>query len=113
MLGVGPYGIVISIVRSFVAVGMLDVDPSPAFVEWVEVHVRGRLAGFGRRMFGARAPVFLEDAAALREELAGDQGRPAPERRCCLDTLPKRIVGRLMHDSGSIITVVFQIVAAA
>ena len=43
---------------------------------------------------------LLENPAALREELAGDQKRPAAERRCCLDTLPKRIVGGLMHDFG-------------
>jgi hypothetical protein len=40
------------------------------------------------------APVFVEDAGAMREELAGGERRAAPQRRYRADVVPQRLVGR-------------------
>jgi hypothetical protein len=47
------------------------------------------------RLPQAEASLVLEDAAAMREELAGDQARAPEQRRRRVDAAPERLVGRL------------------
>ena len=48
-----------------------------------------------QRLPQAEAPLLVEDAAQVREELAGDRARAAAERRRRADALPQRLVGGL------------------